>query len=40
MKGFTVRKNDRMPAYGRDKKLSTEEIEIVVDWIRSVPADK
>ncbi len=37
---FYGKKNDRMPAYGRDKKLSTEEIEIVVDWIRSVPADK
>jgi ubiquinol-cytochrome c reductase cytochrome b subunit len=36
---FYGKKNDRMPAYGRDKKLSTEEIEIVVDWIRSMPAD-
>ena len=36
---FYGKKNDRMPAYGRDKKLSTEEIEIVVDWIRSTPAD-
>jgi mono/diheme cytochrome c family protein len=28
-----------MPAYGRDKKLSKEEIEIVVDWIRSKPGE-
>jgi ubiquinol-cytochrome c reductase cytochrome b subunit len=37
---FYGKKNDRMPAYGRDKKLSTEEIEIVVEWIRSRPAVK
>jgi mono/diheme cytochrome c family protein len=28
-----------MPAFGRDEKLSIEEIEIVVDWIRSKPAE-
>ncbi|MDG1325789.1 MAG: cytochrome b N-terminal domain-containing protein [Opitutales bacterium] len=37
---FYGKKNDRMPAYGRDNKLSPEEIEIVVDWIRLRPAVK
>lgn len=36
---FYGKKNDRMPAFGRDEKLSTEEIEIVVDWIRSRSAE-
>ena len=36
---FYGKKNDRMPAFGRDEKLSLEEIEIVVDWIRSKPAE-
>jgi ubiquinol-cytochrome c reductase cytochrome b subunit len=36
---FYGKKNDRMPAFGRDEKLSIEEIEIVVDWIRSKPAE-
>ena len=30
----------RMPAFGRDNKLTPEEIEIVVDWIRLRPAEK
>jgi hypothetical protein len=37
---FYGKKNDRMPCFGRDNKLSFEEIEIVVDWIRSRPAGK
>ena len=31
-------KNDRMPCYGRDAKLTNEEIQILSDWIRSNPA--
>lgn len=30
--------NDRMPCYGRDAKLTDEEIQILSDWIRSKPA--
>lgn len=37
---FYGKKNDRMPAFGRDNKLTSEEIEIVVDWIRLRPAEK
>jgi ubiquinol-cytochrome c reductase cytochrome b subunit len=37
---FYGKKNDRMPAYGRDDKLTAEEIEIVVDWIRQQPSGK
>ena len=37
---FYGKKNDRMPAFGRDNKLTPEEIEIVVDWIRLRPAEK
>jgi ubiquinol-cytochrome c reductase cytochrome b subunit len=37
---FYGKKNDRMPCFGRDNKLSSEEIEIVVDWIRSRSAGK
>ena len=32
--------NDRMPCYGRDKKLTAEEIQIISDWIRSRPAEE
>ena len=32
--------NDRMPCYGRDEKLTAEEIQILSDWIRSRPAEK
>ena len=32
--------NDRMPCYGRDNKLSDEEIQILADWIRSKPAEQ
>ena len=32
--------NDRMPCYGRDEKLTAEEIQIISDWIRSRPAEK
>ena len=35
---FYGKKNDRMPCYGRDDKLKEEEIAILVDWIRSTPA--
>ena len=35
---FYGKKNDRMPCYGRDEKLKEEEIAILVDWIRSKPA--
>jgi hypothetical protein len=28
-----------MPCYGRDGKLKDEEIAILVDWIRSQPAE-
>ena len=38
-KRFYGKKNDRMPCYGRDGKLKDEEIAILVDWIRSQPAD-
>ncbi len=31
--------NDRMPCYGRDAKLTNEEIQILSDWIRSKPAE-
>lgn len=31
--------NDRMPCYGRDDKLTEEEIQILSDWIRSKPAE-
>ena len=31
--------NDRMPSFGRDEKLTLEEIEIIVDWLRSKPAE-
>ncbi|MEK9772638.1 MAG: cytochrome b N-terminal domain-containing protein [Opitutae bacterium] len=31
--------NDRMPCYGRDTKLTGEEIQILSDWIRSKPAE-
>ena len=31
--------NDRMPCYGRDAKLTDEEIQILSDWIRSKPAE-
>ena len=31
--------NDRMPSFGRDEKLTPEEIEILVDWLRSKPAE-
>jgi len=36
---FYGKKNDRMPCYGRDSKLKSEEIEIVVDWLRSKPSN-
>ncbi len=32
--------NDRMPCYGRDAKLTAEEIQIISDWIRSRPAEE
>jgi len=32
--------NDRMPCYGRDEKLTAEEIQIISDWIRSRPAEE
>ena len=38
-KRFYGKKNDRMPCYGRDGKLKDEEIAILVDWIRSQPAE-
>jgi ubiquinol-cytochrome c reductase cytochrome b subunit len=38
-KRFYGKKNDRMPCYGRDGKLKDEKIAILVDWIRSQPAD-
>jgi len=31
---FYGSKNDRMPAFGRDRKISVREIELVVDWLR------
>ena len=31
--------NDRMPCYGKDAKLTDEEIQILSDWIRSKPAE-
>jgi len=35
---FYGKANDRMPSFGRDRKLSTEEIGILVDWLRSEPS--
>ena len=29
--------NDRMPCYGRDTKLTEEEIQVLSNWIRSKP---
>ena len=31
--------NDRMPCYGRDTKLTGEEIQVLSNWIRSKPAE-
>ena len=31
--------NDRMPCYGRDGKLTDEQIKILSDWIRSRPSE-
>lgn len=31
--------NDRMPCYGRDAKLTDEEIQILSNWIRAKPAE-
>ena len=31
---FYGKKNDRMPAFGRDEKLTLREIEIIADWLR------
>ena len=31
---FYGSKNDRMPAFGRDEKMTDQEIEMVVDWLR------
>lgn len=31
--------NDRMPCYGRDTKLTEEEIQVLSNWIRSKPAE-
>ena len=31
---FYGKKNDRMPSFGRDEKLTTREIEIITDWLR------
>ena len=36
---FYGEENDRMPCYGKDAKLSDEEIQILSDWIRSKPAE-
>ena len=37
---FYGEENDRMPCYGRDAKLTDEEIQILSDWIRSKPAEQ
>ena len=39
-KRFYGDENDRMPCYGRDAKLTDEEIQILSDWIRSKPAEQ
>ena len=31
---FYGSKNDRMPSFGRDRKITAREIELVVDWLR------
>ena len=31
---FYGKKNDDMPAFGRDEKLTLREIEIIADWLR------
>ena len=31
---FYGSKNDRMPSFGRDRKITDREIELVVDWLR------
>ena len=31
---FYGKKNDRMPAFGKDGKMTAEEIEILADWLR------
>tara|TARA_Y100001934_G_scaffold149408_1_gene179290 strand:- start:1261 stop:1794 length:534 start_codon:yes stop_codon:yes gene_type:complete len=31
---FYGSKNDRMPSFGRDNKISAREIEMLVDWLR------
>ena len=31
--------NDRMPSFGRDEKLTLEEIEIIADWLRAKPSE-
>jgi ubiquinol-cytochrome c reductase cytochrome b subunit len=36
---FYGEENDRMPCYGRDSKLTDEEIQILSNWIRASPAD-
>ncbi len=36
---FYGEENDRMPCYGRDAKLTKDEIQILSDWIRSKPAE-
>lgn len=31
---FYGKKNDRMPSFGKDKKLTSKEISLIVDWLR------
>ncbi|MDA1137095.1 MAG: cytochrome b N-terminal domain-containing protein [Planctomycetota bacterium] len=33
--GFYGSKNDRMPAFGRDEKLTAEQVGILADWLRA-----
>jgi len=35
---FYGKDNDRMPSFARDEKLTDEEIDILVDWLRSKPS--
>ncbi|MFP6899493.1 MAG: c-type cytochrome, partial [Opitutales bacterium] len=33
-KRFYGSKNDRMPSFGKDKKITAREIELLIDWLR------
>ena len=31
---FYAEGNDRMPAYGKDEKLTRKQLESIIDWLR------